>query len=118
MRLVALWRDQPLKRVLSAPALRCRQTVEPLAQALGLDVEETHALAEGSVNAALDLIHSLVGEDAALCTHGDIIPEVLQHLEAEGVHILSEWKWRKGSTWVLHTEDGAFARATYVPRPL
>ena len=118
MRLVALWRDQPLKRVLSGPAVRCKQTVEPLASALGLEVEEADALHEGNAAEALELIHSLVGEDAAVCTHGDVIPDVLQHLESEGAHILSEWKWRKASTWVLHTEDGAFTRATYVPRPL
>ena len=118
MRLVALWRDQPLTRVLSSPFVRCTQTVEPLASALGLQVEGTQALAEGHAAEALELVHSLVGEDAALCTHGDVVPEVLQHLEAEGVHILAEWKWRKASTWVLHTDDGAFARATYVPRPL
>lgn len=118
MRLVALWRDQPLKRVLSSPFVRCRQTVEPLASALGLEVEDAIELAEGNAAQALELIHGLRGEDAALCTHGDVVPDVLQHLEAEGVHILAEWKWRKASTWVLHTEDGEFTRATYVPRPI
>lgn len=118
MRLVALWRDQPLKRVLSSPFVRCRQTVEPLASALGLEVEDAGELSEGKAADALDLIHTLVGEDAALCTHGDVVPDVLAHLESEGTHILAEWKWRKASTWVLHTEDGKFARATYVPRPI
>lgn len=118
MRIVALWRDQPLKRVLSSPSVRCVQTVEPLASALGIDVEQTEALQEGHADQALELVGELAGEDAALCTHGDVIPEVLQRLEAQGVHILSEWKWRKGSTWVLHTEGGALRRATYVPRPL
>ena len=118
MRLVALWRDQPLKRVLSSPFVRCVQTVEPLASALGLEVEETEALAEGHATDALALVHELAGDDVALCTHGDVVPEVLQALESEGVHILSEWKWRKASTWVLHHEDGGLTRATYVPRPL
>ena len=118
MRIVALWRDQPLKRVLSSPFMRCKETVEPLAAALGLEVEETPALSEGHALDALDLVHELAGEDVALCTHGDVIPEVLQALESEGVHILSEWKWRKASTWVLHNDNGVLARATYVPRPL
>lgn len=118
LRLMALWRDQPLGRVLSSPVARCVQTVQPLADALGMNVEEHDALAEGRAADALALIHDLAGEDAALCTHGDVIPQVLQALEAQGVQILAEWKWRKGSTWVLHSEDGAFVRATYVPRPL
>lgn len=118
MRLVALWRDQPLTRVLSSPFVRCVQTVEPLAAALDLDVEETEALAEGHADEALTLIEKLADQDAALCTHGDVIPEVLQSLEARGVQILAQWQWRKGSTWVLHSEDASLTRATYVPRPL
>ena len=118
MRLVALWRNTPVKRVLSSPHTRCVETVEPLAAALGLEVEVVEALAEGNAPQALELIHELVGEDAALCTHGDVIPDVLQHLEEEGAHILSEWKWRKASTWVLEPEDGTITRAHYVPRPV
>jgi 8-oxo-dGTP diphosphatase len=117
-RLATLWHEQPLKRILASPYTRCVQTVEPLAATLGLTVEETDALSEGGAADTLQLIHDLLGEDAALCTHGDVIPEVLQQLESEGVHILSEWKWRKASTWVIHTDDGAYSRATYVPRPL
>ncbi len=117
-RLVALWRDQPLKRILASPYTRCIQTVEPLAAVLGLEVEQTEALSEGQSAQTLRLVHELVGEDAALCTHGDVVPEVLQALESEGVRILAEWKWRKASTWVLHTEDGTITHATYVPRPL
>ena len=118
MRLVGLWRDQPLTRVLSSPYVRCAETVEPLAQSLGLEVEPTDALAEGNSDDARALVQSLVGDHAALCTHGDIIPAVLQHLEGAGVRIVDQWKWSKGSTWVLHADNGEFTQATYVPRPL
>jgi 8-oxo-dGTP diphosphatase len=104
--------------VLSSPYVRCVQTVQPLAEAVGLDVEQTPALAEGNAPQAVKLIHELAGTNAALCTHGDVIPTVLQSLEAEGVQIVSPLEWRKGSTWVLHTDDGSPTRATYVPRPL
>lgn len=117
-RLVPLWHEQPIKRVLAGPATRCIQTVEPLAHVLGLEVEPHDALGEGNAPEALELIHQLIGDDAALCTHGDVIPQVLQALESEGTRILSEWKWRKCSTWVLHAEDGRLTHATYVPRPI
>ena len=117
-RLATLWHEQTLKRIIASPYTRCVQTVEPLAHTLGLAVEESEALSEGNAAQTLELVHDLLGEDAALCTHGDVIPEVLQHLEEEGVHILSEWKWRKASTWVIHTDEGVYSRATYVPRPL
>ena len=118
MHLVGLWRDRPLTRVLSSPYVRCTQTVEPLASAVGLEVEEIDALAEGHAQQAQHLVQSLVATDAALCTHGDIIPAVLQHLEAAGVRIVSQWQWSKSSTWVLHADNGEFSHATYVPKPL
>src|SRR5688500_5133995 len=50
----------PLTRVLSSPYVRCVQTVEPLAAAHGLEVEETPALAEGRPLApVLELLHDL-----------------------------------------------------------
>jgi 8-oxo-dGTP diphosphatase len=117
-RLAVLWRAQPLKRIFSSPHTRCIQTMEPLAGALGVEIEATEDLAEGHARDALRLVHEIADEDVALCTHGDVVPELLQALESEGVHILAEWKWRKASTWVLHTEDGAITHATYVPRPI
>lgn len=118
MNLVALWRDQPLTRVLSSPFVRCVETVQPLGDALGIEVERTDALAEGHADEALALIDAVAGADAALCTHGDVIPEVLQALQARGVQIVDPWQWSKGSTWVLHAQDATLARATYVPPPL
>ena len=41
----------PIRRILTSPAVRCVQTVEPLAAALGIEVEETPALAEGAARA-------------------------------------------------------------------
>lgn len=118
MRIAALWGDQPLERVLSSPFVRCVETVQPLADVVGVAVEPTQALAEGHADAALELIAGMVGEGAALCTHGDVIPAVLRSLERQGVTVVDQWTWAKGSTWVLHADAGAFIRATYVPRPL
>ena len=46
--LADLLRHHPVKRILSSPYVRCMQTVKPLAKALGLEVEEHHALGEDS----------------------------------------------------------------------
>ena len=40
--------DLGLGRLLSSPAVRCRQTVEPLAERIGLPVEPATELAEGA----------------------------------------------------------------------
>jgi broad specificity phosphatase PhoE len=63
-----------VRRIVSSPYVRCVQTVEPLAAALGLEVELDDRLAEGANGSARELI-----EEAGVvaCTHGDVIYELL-----------------------------------------
>lgn len=102
--------------VLSSPALRCRQTVAPLARALGLEVAVSAALAEGADGtAALRLIEEHPGGDLVLCSHGDVIPDVLRLLALRGAELPGERRWSKGSTWSIeHTAD-RFVQASYTP---
>jgi phosphohistidine phosphatase SixA len=82
----------PVSRVLTSPYTRCVETIEPLAARLGIEIEQRDELAEGTPPATVrDLLGSLDGETAAVCTHGDIIAELLgPGREA-----------KKGSVWVL-----------------
>ena len=60
-------------RVLSSPAVRCVQTVEPLARSRGLDIEVREELSEEQQGeAGATLVRSLVGEQTALCVHGGL----------------------------------------------
>jgi broad specificity phosphatase PhoE len=104
------------RRILSSPSRRCVETVEPLAKRLGLTVEEVDELAEGSDGKAVALIRRLADDDAALCTHGDVIPEILVALADEDrVDLGPAPRQAKGSTWVLQTKEGRFVKATYLP---
>lgn len=117
-RLVGLLAPYRPQRLLSSPYLRCVETLGPLAAATGLEVEEEEDLAEGTGRAAVSLLRSLAGEQAALCTHGDIVPEVLEALVAtDAMSLLSERKWAKGGTWVLEDKAGRFVRARYLAAP-
>ena len=63
-----------VRRVVSSPYVRCVQTVEPLAAALGLEVELDDRLAEGGGSSA----QALLEEDGVVaCTHGDVIFELV-----------------------------------------
>jgi len=105
-------------RVLSSPYRRCLQTVEPLAAALGVGVEIATELAEGADGAALGLVRRVGRQSVALCTHGDIIPMVLEALAAEdGLDVGSRLRQAKGSTWVLEERAGRFVTARYLPPP-
>jgi phosphohistidine phosphatase SixA len=72
--LVELLRPYEPRRILSSPYVRCVETVEPLAAALGVPVEEDERLTEGAGSGARELLR----EDGVLaCTHGDIVFDLL-----------------------------------------
>ncbi|MEZ5269073.1 MAG: hypothetical protein R2789_11095 [Microthrixaceae bacterium] len=64
------------------PLPRCIETVEPLAQKLGLAVEVHDALREGADPALTwSLIEDLGPSTVVMCSHGDVIPEILDRSE-------------------------------------
>jgi hypothetical protein len=66
--------------------------------------------------AAVGLVRSLNDSHVALCTHGDVIPEILVTLADEDRLDLGPGpRQAKGSTWVLQSLRGRFIDATYVP---
>ena len=94
--------DRSLGRLLSSPAERCLQTVEPLADRLGHAVEAIEALGvDGTGPGVLDLLTSPALEDAVLCTHGEVIGKVFDELQAAGIELTDPPRWPKGSTWML-----------------
>lgn len=119
--LTAKLADVDLTRVLSSVAVRCQQTVAPLARARGLDVEVHDALTEGaSAAAATTLLWELAsaGTTAALSSHGDVIPLALDALRRDGVDVDDRYGLPKGTYYVLDVVDGAITRASFVdPRP-
>ena len=109
-----------IKRILSSPAIRCRNTVEPLAAEHGMKVEETEVLLEGADTAtAYELLRRLAREkgDSVLCTHGDIVPELLRVASRDGMSFDDEPRWPKGSTWAIDADGKHFTRARYLAPP-
>lgn len=115
--IVELLGDRGITEVYSSRAVRCVQTVEPLAAHLGLTVEEEPALLEGqSATMAIHLARTLAqaGTTAAFCSHGDIIPDAIQTLAREGMVISSQRSWAKGSTWELATRGSDITQANFL----
>ena len=82
--------------LVSSPYLRCLQTVEPLAQSLGVTIDVREELGyERHEQEARALVESLVGLTAVVCGHGGL-EFVMLGDEAP--------KWRKGATFVLDHE--------------
>ncbi|MCP3990813.1 MAG: histidine phosphatase family protein [Actinomycetia bacterium] len=108
--------DVGISRILSSPATRCIQTVEPLAANLGLEIEEQPDLWEGSlVSHVLALLTMGDSPAMAACSHGDIIPAVIEAVAGEGATLAGRG-CEKGSIWILDHVDGSWSRATYVDR--
>ena len=100
--LVVRLEDYPVERILSSPAVRCLQTVEPLARDRLLQVEEVAAF---GVDADLAQVESLLrdgdGGSAVLCTHGETVGGLLDRLVAAGLVVEEPLRWPKGSAWLL-----------------
>jgi len=107
----------PISVVRSSPAIRCLQTVAPLARVRMCTVESDARLFEGSeAESALDLIEEFSDDYLALCSHGDVIPELIDFLRARGVP--SEGRGcEKGSVWRLDREGKSITNAVYLGRP-
>jgi phosphohistidine phosphatase SixA len=105
--LVAALAAYPVERILSSPYVRCTQTVMPLGAQRRLDVEERLELAEGANReSTLALIHEVEGSGLVVCTHGDVVEELL----GDGM--------KKGEARVLLREPDGFRNlATIRPQP-
>lgn len=108
-------RHTGITRLVSAPATRCIQTFEPLAEKLGVEIEIHEALAEGArPEATAALLSGLSGGRAAVSSHGDVIPEALDHLARRGMRFHDRFDCKKGSTWVIRPQGTQFTDAWYV----
>jgi broad specificity phosphatase PhoE len=104
--LVDVLSGRRIGRILSSPATRCVQTVEPLATARGVALELEPALAEGTSTAVLPLVRGLgmPESDVVLCSHGDVI----------GALVGVDRPCRKGSVWVLERVADGWEPAEYL----
>ena len=90
-----------IDRIVSSPYLRCVQTVEPLAEARGLEIELDEQLGATRLDEVGEVLERLRGENVAVCTHGDL-------------PWLGDRKFKKGATWVV---DDRLVPERYIKPP-
>ena len=98
-------------RIVTSPALRCIQTMQPLAELVDVEVETVSEL--GPDSAASHIITGCFShpafDDAVLCTHGELMEPLLQ---LEGVRrairsrrLTKSVLMTKGTAWRLHLDE-------------
>ena len=109
-----------ITKVLTSPAVRCVDTIAPLASKAGVNVELTETLFEGAPTPDVyELVRALVEHkgDCVLCTHGDVVPELLRAATRDGCKLKDDLRWPKGSTWALTGNSRRITQARYLPPP-
>ncbi|HEY5025233.1 MAG TPA: phosphoglycerate mutase family protein [Acidimicrobiales bacterium] len=106
-------------RLISSPYVRCLQTMEPIATKTGLAVDEDDSLVPNGGSQAIELIRALPSADASsrivLCTHGEVIGDVLALVAREDdVRLRRRPPGLKGCVWVLEVHKGKVASARYL----
>ncbi len=107
----------------SAPRTRCVETIEPLAERMGLDVQAAPELGEDGFAAdpqqGMALVERLLGRQdrpgvAVACSQGGVIPQVLQALGVHGHGVTGLLPpAAKGSVWALGGRPGALSADYY-----
>ena len=105
-------------RLISSPYTRCLQTMELMATQTGIAIEEEDALIPNAGQRAIEVVRGLAtgtSTRVVLCTHGEVIGEVLGALASEdGVRLGRRPPGLKGCTWILDFRKGKAASARYL----
>jgi len=131
--------DGDTVKLVSSPAMRCVQTIQPLADTLGLDVETDGRLVEidhveESLRPppgqrldwlgarAIDVLSEQVTAMGAkgnvvVCTHGEVLPPTLERLCPDDAALFSGTRNEKGGFWMLRLKNGRCSNSEYVPAP-
>ena len=104
--------------IFSSPYLRCVQTVEPLSRKLHIEVTQAIELAEGrGVRGLYRFFDDPALDRVVLCTHGDLMWELVEDLTNRRVLPAFKEAFDKGSTWAVEVDDGLPVGARYIPAP-
>jgi 8-oxo-dGTP diphosphatase len=112
------WGRETPVAVLSSPRLRCRETVQPLADRFGLPLVVESRLDEDTPFEKVLALLEDSPDSTVFCSHGDVIPAVMDALVRRGLDVPgSRGALRKAAMFVVHREAGRFVRTELVDPP-
>ncbi len=108
----------------AADRVRCHQTLEPLAEELGVTIHNEPALTEEAYSDNRKTARHRVLEIASaggtpvICTQGKVIPDLIAWWCERDKVRPDKSRNRKGSTWVMSMADGNLVAADHIGSPL
>ena len=102
----------------ASPYVRCMQTLEPLGQLAGLPVQPEQRLFEDEPFEPVLALINEVEDGSVLCSHGDIIPAVINALVRRDMEVETPPDWGKASVWVLRRKGDRITRGKVWPPPV
>jgi phosphohistidine phosphatase SixA len=119
LRLVTFLRLFAPDRVVAAEPVRCMQTVQPLADELGLPVSPDTSFGDRAWEADADAVHrhahalAQAGDVTVVSSQGTAIPGLISRFAPE----VPSTSTRKGAVWVLTFAGGVVLSADYYADP-
>jgi 8-oxo-dGTP diphosphatase len=106
----------------SSPSVRCVQTLEPLAAAVGAVICRAPELADDTPAPVVDRFLRNLAGPVVVSSHGKPIEAVLSMWAASGIAVEGPLREgvpfaKKGSTWIVERRAGAAVALRYVPPP-
>lgn len=101
---LATWFGAPISAIVSSTTIRCIATILPLAHRRGVEPLLRSDLLPGRQADAADLARLLIdGDTSVLCTHGEVIPALLDLLDVRCASA-DRASCEKGSIWELERQ--------------
>ena len=107
-RLLSMYQVFNLQQIHTSDAVRCYDTVDPIAKGLGVKLEVTGKLSESSYKKdkekAIDYAKELIKDDQRilLCSHNPILPKLLNKLTKKSDLEADDEKLFPADSWVIH----------------
>jgi broad specificity phosphatase PhoE len=108
--------EDDISVVWSSPAVRCQQTVEPLAAERGVSVQDHLLLAKDApIGALLDWVLAHRSAPWVLCTHGEVFQVLLDPARSSGLVSAPAIETEKGAAWRVKRHQNGATGLQYLP---
>jgi 8-oxo-dGTP diphosphatase len=123
-RLLAMYQVFNLSQIHTSDALRCYNTVQPIAKGLNLKLEVSAKLSESTFRKDKDKAFDYAKElfkseiNAMICSHNPILPKLLNKLSKKSDIDVDEAKLLPADGWVIHRDSKEIIQIDRLDAPI